>query len=929
MKINAANMQDGILAEASRQTDGAEARKTVAFAGKVSVPGASYAEGSKENKKSTGTYQGTRQKESETAKKTAQVKEKMEMLYSKMNELNQLGLKKEEYSLNAADVEKIVTVIDQIQVKLSAYCSDYEPAGNLNTEEIEAVLGETGMAHSVAKVLPEYHLPATDENVQEIKEAADMASEITEVTKEQAGYLVSNQMDPTIENVYKAQHSAQTQPAPQAEVEQETWEKLALQVEEVLKEAELPITQETMEMAKWMLEHDIALDSDTLKTFHAIQSIEGPWDAEKAAEAIVQAMAEGKNALDALLTEEPYSAAQLEAAADKLTERVYTQYPLNDTGAEAIKARRQLEEIRLMMTREAAAGLTKKGIDIETESLEKLVEELRQQEQEYYKAWYQADGLEVTEEKLSVLQETDHTVEMLKAVPSYMVGEMLESQASADITLQSSYESGVRLKSMMEQAGESYEALMTKPMQEYGDSITQAFRNVDEILESLNLQASGENERAVKILAYNQMEITENSIEKIKELDGEYQYLLKNLTPRVTMHMIENHINPLETELHELNYQIEQIKEAIGPSKDEKYSEFLWKLEKQQKLPQEERDAYIGMYRLMNTVDRLQGAAIGALVKQDSEVTLSKLLTAARSRKARGMDVSVAKDMGMAEINLPEGNITDQLRGFMNMYEENNQEYQKMQRNQFKQLSGEAEALEMLTETEQTVTIDNLTAAGALNNKGRIFGQLFDEKERKEEADKFLEALDGQDGILTCFEDLEKKAKKNLDESIYESSTTYQKLEDMRLLYNTSRLMVNLAGREDYHIPMELQGEMTTIHLQVVHGQEDSGKVTIEASMPDGGRVLAEFQVQDGEINGCVSGDSAKLMSGLEARTEEFEKRLAETGLELGHISYITGREVPRAVNMQETRESSVKTVELYGIAKIFLETFRDLEKST
>ena len=49
----------------------------------------------------------------------------------------------------------------------------------------------------------------------------------------------------------------------------------------------------------------------------------------------------------------------------------------------------------------------------------------------------------------------------------------------------------------------------------------------------------------IKILAYNQMELNEQNMDTVAELDREYQYLLKNLTPRVTMHMIEKNINPL------------------------------------------------------------------------------------------------------------------------------------------------------------------------------------------------------------------------------------------------------------------------------------------------------------------------------------------------------------------------------------------------
>ena len=68
-----------------------------------------------------------------------------------------------------------------------------------------------------------------------------------------------------------------------------------------------------------------------------------------------------------------------------------------------------------------------------------------------------------------------------------------------------------------EEAGERYETLMTAPRSDLGDSIRKAFSNVDDILTDMSLEKTSENQRAVRILAYNSMEITPENIEKLEE----------------------------------------------------------------------------------------------------------------------------------------------------------------------------------------------------------------------------------------------------------------------------------------------------------------------------------------------------------------------------------------------------------------------------
>ena len=62
---------------------------------------------------------------------------------------------------------------------------------------------------------------------------------------------------------------------------------------------------------------------------------------------------------------------------------------------------------------------------------------------------------------------------------------------------------------------------------------------------------------------------------------------------------------------------------------------------KNKEISKEDKDAYIGVYRLIQMVEKGDRKAIGAVMKQGSEVTMRSLLTAARSLNNTGNDMIV------------------------------------------------------------------------------------------------------------------------------------------------------------------------------------------------------------------------------------------------------------------------------------------------
>lgn len=930
MQVNVVGMLDNLFQTVAGKNGAAAKRETATEA----MQGTQRVNGNKgvirtrmsDESKAAGIYEGEAQTENEFASQLQTIQQQLNAMINEMSGEDCAGLHGQGISITSSDMEKLVTVVDEIKVRLAAYSENYVPTGDIDQADLEAVLGSAGMAAEIARKLESYDLPVTDENVEEISSAMKMEESLTPVTREQAAYLAANKLSPSIENVYRVQHSGVAGTAATEPLSEEQWQELRPQAEQIIADSGEAVTEENLETARWMIENGIELNTENLTAITSYTGLDGISSGDKLG-TILSAMAKGKGAEGASLLGESYGPGVVAETLENLEEYVAATYPEEDTTPQAITARRQLEEIRLMMTTEAGLSLLKKGIEIQTEPLEKLVEELKNQEQEAYRKLYASEGVAWSQAQEDIVKQTENCRQELAQMPSYLAGSVLKSQLSASeqITMRSSLEAGQQVKSTLEQAGRDYESLMTKPDREYGDSIKEAFRNVDALLESMGEETTAENERCVRILAYNQMEIHSENLSRIKELDAEYQYLLTNLTPRVTLHMVQKRWNPLDTEIHELNDKIEEIKQEIGPSEDEKYSEFLWKLDQNSEITREERDGYIGLYRLLNTVNRQDEAAIGALVNQGSDVTLENLLTASRSRKSRNMDVKVDEAFGMAEGVWQKNSITDQLKVFYQTSSQESTQYQQQIAERLKTLRENGQAQQLLAESGQQVTVDNLEAASVLTGESDTeLKKYWEKQENQEKLEDFYRHLTGKEEMVSAYGEIEEELSEEVEKECAGGIAAYPDVEEMRLYYHTARLMTKLSAQEEYHIPMEYNGEVTDIHLKVIHDGEDSGKVAIETTLPAMGKISAEFTVSGGKLSGMVLGESAKVSEELEKRQELFHQVLQEAGVKAGRIHYGTSSALPAVSSKQESPEAQgemakATTAELYDVAKAFL----------
>lgn len=118
-----------------------------------------------------------------------------------------------------------------IKIELASHGKKVYFAGEgLSTDEIEQVVGSTGMAEEISNQMSAGNLPATQENVEELAGAVDKVSQISDLSGEAKNYLVKNRLAPTIDNVYKAEYmqsqGSQGQQNAKVTVTEDEWQQL-------------------------------------------------------------------------------------------------------------------------------------------------------------------------------------------------------------------------------------------------------------------------------------------------------------------------------------------------------------------------------------------------------------------------------------------------------------------------------------------------------------------------------------------------------------------------------------------------------------------------------------------------------------------------------------------------------------------------------
>lgn len=886
------------------------------------------------------------------------------------------------------EIETVVTIVDKIKaelVKSGQVIAGYND--DIDRETLVEITGSEAFADELAKSFGEKDIPLTKGNVEMAKEVYERIKEIGSVSDDAAKYMIENQLEPTVDNIYTATYSVKSGNERQGrgyfandmqgyyskKAEIYNWGNLQPQMEKVIKNAGYEVTDETLMDSTWIIKNGIPFTVETFDIYEKIKNAD--LKDTNISNAIATAIADGKSAMDAIfydvntfmekasyikeitnnisdeavemcvdsgqiLNLHNLSYWQKQIDANRIMPKETKQ--INNSSEKSLMI---LEEIRLQMSVEANYKLLKSGYQIEIAELNDLVEKLKETNTKNAQVLFGGNDEVVITNKQKLYEETIDKTSKISGLPASTISYFISNQS--DFTLDNVYKTGIYLKENYEKANHSYETMMTTPRADLGDSIKKAFRNVDDILKDMEYEINEENRKAVRTLGYNSIPLTDENIKKVIDANREVANVLEKLTPAAIMKMIRDGKNPLEMQMNEVeNYLVENASTLEG-NETEKYSAYLYQLEKNNKITEEERDTYIGVCRLIHQINKSDGGVIGSIVHNGMDLNFRNILSMVRTKNKGHIQMSVNENTGLSEENKGYFNsISMQIeRAFKNQlqsmdgYEETLKKYEKDMLSDIQNLAEVSDnIISKVLENDMPVTADNILITNALMN---MEYQVYDNIGKKlKTSDELLESyktaceevqnsLDTVESSEKGMEDFVAKVQRLLSDDTLEEQAKALDMKELNLLHKQIGMVKQFTKNKQYQIPISTQEGFATIHLTLVKDESNMSSVDISMQTEKYGNIRSKFTQNKNWAEGYFVYENGFDAQSKELFTKNFVISLNNAGMQVKRLDFIKSDDIKnqRVYDMKEGQQpvSNSDTKALYTVAKAFVRAVQEV----
>ena len=376
---------------------------------------------------------------------------------------------------------------------------------------------------------------------------------------------------------------------------------------------------------------------------------------------------------------------------------------------------------------------------------------------------------------------------------------------------------------------------------------------------------------------------------------------------------------------------------------------------------------------MIRQIEKSDGAVIGNLINSGAELSIKNLLSAVRSRKASGIDVTINDSFGFLE-DLPEdlskidteiakafeqsdyykketsdllsvldpeklrrmwedGNITssttidDLYEEMTNTHldeEESQNEYYKQQAEYYRDAYSSDSDIEKLLESyDIPKTYDNYIAAlGLFKTRGTAFNKISDLIERSDDGKKdvftnLLDALTDPESMQQAYERLADETQASIDKQIADSALTAKELRMMMITSDQVVIMKNLSKEENYEVPVETEAGFTSINLKIVRDGSEPGMVAT-MNIPDIGDLVAHMLVNDDKVSGYMMAETDEGIELLSSVKKDLDEML--------NADIVVTKKNKLDINKRASKssgdsENSGDTLTLYRIAKAFVKS--------
>lgn len=898
----------------------------------------------------------------------------LKALMMKLSGADAVKLDEDGFNLTDATPDDMVNIIEKIKIELAMHSDDYVNYGTaVSKDKIESVTGSAATAASVESRMQGADIAVNDESVAEVKGALEKNSELKPLSENTKNYMVANGIEPSIAGIYQAQ--AATSSSISADgvtigrcanvVSDADFEALRPGIEKIIASAGLEVNDKTLADARAFIDAQIPVTKENLEyktQLDAIDIEKIQADSDEMLNKILDNMKLGGKAENTLVTGSPiddirtaldtinraeyadaanvvskgetFTIASLKleidarsfsieySAASVSTGNSEVRNQASDVQQAADKAYDTLVTARVLMSANASIYLVKNNISILTTPIDELNSMLMEYEQ--------ADGMyEEAQIAYTDVLEARKTLNEIVRNPARVFA------------------------SMFDKMNETYEAVGTQIRGDLGDSLKKAVQgSADDIIKELGLEGTDEDKEAIKVLAANNMDMTKENVETVKSVNAMINNLIKNMKPETVLNMIKDGVNPMNASIEEVNEYLTEANDKASKDNEEKFSKFLYKLDRTKGITKEQRKQFIGIYQMMNIFTRDAGVAAGALIKQGAEVTMNNLMTAYNSRKHYDMDAVIDENTGMAEVSgianyysalfMANGGLVtpntlknvDNSSGigeqsvemFIEQLEDNydaaaeEQYYEEYLKEQQAAVQAGADILRQIRNADTEINSGNIQAVKAFLESGQ-FPDIRGVKTTRDYARDSIEKIGHKEKLSLMYEEMKDETEEELQEVLSKAGdlntqidVNYEGFLDLRLKDRTIGYIKNLALRHDYRIPyITDSGSTGMLKLTLVQDDDNKGRISVNMLSSVLGKVSVEAKADRESLGMYIVSDTAVSDEGSQL-LEDMEENLKEGfGFTNVTVNITKSSDVPYVT--YEAAADSVATDKLYEIA--------------
>ena len=898
----------------------------------------------------------------------------LKALMMKLSGADAVKLDEDGFNLTDATPHDMVNIVEKIKIELAMHSDDYVNYGTaVSKDKIESVTGSAAMAASIESRMQGADIAVNDESVAEVNGALEKSKELKPLSENTKNYMVANGIEPSIAGIYQAQ--AATSSSISADgvtigkcadaISDADFEALRPGIEKIIASAGLEVNDKTLADARAFIDAQIPVTKENLEYKAQLDSIDIDMiqaDSEELLNKIFDNMKLGGKAENTLVTGSPvddirtaldtinraeysdvanvvskgetFTIASLKLEMDARSFRIEYSAATVSTGNSEVrnqasdvqqaadKAYDTLVTARVLMSANASIYLVKNNISILTTPIDELNSMLMEYEQ--------AD--EMYEE--AQIAYTD-VLEARKTL-----NEIVRNPARV-------------FASMFDKMNETYEAVGTQIRGDLGDSLKKAVQgSADDIIRELGLEGTDEDKEAIKVLAANNMDMTKENVEIVKSVNAMINNLIKNMKPETVLNMIKDGVNPMNASIEEVNEYLTEANDKASKDNEEKFSKFLYKLDRTNGITKEQRKQFIGIYQMMNIFTRDAGVAAGALIKQGAEVTMNNLMTAYNSRKHYDMDAVIDENTGMAEVSgianyysalfMANGGLVtpntlknvDNSSGigeqsvemFIEQLEDNydaaaeEQYYEEYLKEQQAAVQAGADILRQIRNADTEINSGNIQAVKAFLESGQ-FPDIRGVKTTRDYARDSIEKIGHKEKLSLMYEEMKDETEEELQEVLSKAGdldtqidVNYEEFLDLRLKDRTIGYIKNLALRHDYRIPyITDSGSTGMLKLTLVQDDDNKGRISVNMQSNVLGKVSVEAKADRESLGMYIVSDTAVSDEGCRL-LDDMEESLKEAfGFTDVFVNTTKSSDIPYVT--YEAAADSVATDKLYEIA--------------